>query len=308
MLCFNRYIIFFDVYASSFENHAMNIDISDIRSFITVAELKSITAAAHKLNYLQSNMTAKIKKIENHYNKQLFIRKPKGVELTVPGINVYQQFKKMLFTWEETENKIQQHDNVLRFGTNTSLGGMRFYSSFSQLYQAYPDLSITMKTGATGYIEEEILNGNLDIAYVLGHPKQKNLQYIQKAEDQLVLIGKNVINHENIQDCLDHQNILFASEQCCYATILDNIYTDYNLTKGELTHIYDHEALIHFSQLGMGISMIAKSLVKKFNIQYYREVPELYRNIGLYLISRNNHVFTPIEKQFIDLNNALEKV
>ena len=41
-----------------------------------------------------------------------------------------------------------------------------------------------------------------------------------------------------------------------------------NLIKGELTHIYDHEALVNFTQLGMGISMIAKSLIKKFNIQY----------------------------------------
>ena len=83
------------------------------------------------------------------------------------------------------------------------------------------------------------------------------------------------------------------------------MYTDYNLTKGELTHIYDHEALIHFTQLGMGISMIAKSLISKYNIQFYREVPEQYRDIGLYLIARNDHVFTPIEKQFIGLNDSL---
>ena len=286
----------------------MNIDISDIRSFVSVAELKSITAAAHKLNYLQSNMTAKIKKIENHYKKQLFIRKPKGVELTAAGMHLYAQYKKMLFTWEETENKIYQQENYLRFGTNTSLGGMRFYSSFSQLYEAYPDLSITMKTGATSYIEDEILNGNLDIAYVLGYPKHKNLQYIQKAEDQLVIIGKNVINYDNLADCLNHQNILLASEECCYATTLDHIYQDYHLTKGELTHIYDHEALVNFTQLGMGISMIAKSLIQKFNIQYYRETPEPYRNIGLYLIARNDHVFTPIEKQCIDLNDSLDQI
>ena len=43
----------------------MNIDINDIRSFVNVAELKSISAAAQKMNYLQSNMTAKIKKIES---------------------------------------------------------------------------------------------------------------------------------------------------------------------------------------------------------------------------------------------------
>ena len=284
----------------------MNIDISDIRSFVTVAELKSITGAAHKLNYLQSNMTAKIKKIENHYKRQLFIRKPKGVELTESGLHLYSQYKKMIFTWEETEHKIYQQDNNLRFGTNTSLGGMRFYPAFSQLYQAYPDLSITMKTGSTGYIEDEILAGNLDIAYVLGHPKQKNIQYIQKAEDQLVIIGKNIINHERLEDCLNHQNILLASEECCYATTLDKIYADYGLNKGEFTHIYDHEALIHFTQLGMGISMLAKSLIEKFKIQYYREIPEQYRDIGLYLITRSDHVFTPIEKQFIGLNDSLQ--
>jgi LysR family transcriptional regulator, cell division regulator len=283
----------------------MNIDIGDIKSFVTVAEMKSISAAANKLNYLQSNMTAKIKKIENHYKRQLFIRKPKGVELTESGMNLYQQYKKMIFTWEETENKIYQQEKYLRFGTNTSLGGMRFYPSFSQLYETYPELSITMKTGATGYIEDEILSGNLDIGYVLGHPKQKNIQYIQKAEDQLVIIGKSVINHENLEDCLNHQNILLASEECCYATTLDHIYTDYNLSKGELTHIYDHEALVNFTQLGMGISMIAKSLIKKFNIEYYRETPEQYRDIGFYLIARSEHVFTPIEKQFIGLNDQL---
>lgn len=283
----------------------MNIDMSDIKSFVTVAELKSITAAAHKLNYLQSNMTAKIKKIENHYDRQLFIRKPKGVELTESGINLYQQYKKMMFTWEETENKIYQQEKYLRFGTNTSLGGMRFYPSFSQLYETYPDLSITMKTGATGFIEDEIVQGNLDIAYVLGHPKQKNLQYIHKADDHLVLIGKNVINHDNVADCIHQQNVLLASEQCRYSTTLDQICVDYQIKKGETTHIFDHEALIQFTQLGMGISMIAKSLIEKFNIQYYMEVPEQYRNIGLYLIARNDHVFTPIEKQFVGLNDQL---
>lgn len=283
----------------------MNIDIGDIKSFVTVAELKSITAAAHKLNYLQSNMTAKIKKIENHYDRQLFIRKPKGVELTQAGLHLYTQYKKMLFTWEETENKIYQQEMCLRFGTNTSLGGMRFYPSFSKLYETYPDLSVTMKTGGTAYIEDEILQGNLDIAYALGHPKHKNLQYIQKGKDELVIIGKNVINHQNFTDCLNHQNILFASEDCCYATTLEEIFSDYQLTKGELTHIHDHEALIHFTQLGMGIAVVARSLIKKFNIQYYMDIPEQYRNIGLYLIARSEHVFTPIEKQFIELNDAL---
>jgi len=198
-----------------------------------------------------------------------------------------------------------EQEKKLRFGTNTSMGGMRFYPSFQQLYETYPDLSITMKTGATGFIEDEVLQANLDIAYVLGHPKQNNLQYIHKADDQLVFIGKSFINYDNLESCLNQQNLLLASQQCCYSTTLDKIYADYQLQKGETTLIYDHEALIQFTQLGMGISMLAKSLIQKFNIQYYTEVPEEYRDIGLYLIARNDHVFTPIEKQFVGLNDQL---
>ena len=282
----------------------MNIDINDIRCFVTVAELKSMTAAAHKLNYLQSNMTAKIKKIENHYDRQLFIRQPKGVELTESGLHLYSQYKKMLFTWEETENKIHQQKKFLRFGTNTSLGGMRFYPAFQHLYETYPDLSITMKTGATGFIEDEILQGHLDIAYALGKPQHKNLQYIHKADDHLVLIGKNLINSIDFREGIHQQNILLASSECCYAKTLDQLFIDHQLHKGELTYIHDLEALIQFTQLGMGISMIAKSLISKYNIQYYMEIPEQYRNIGLYLIARYDHVFTPIENQFIGLNDA----
>lgn len=59
----------------------MILDIENMLAFVTVAELKSISAAASSMNHLQSNMTAKIKKIESHYQKQLFIRSSRGMEL-----------------------------------------------------------------------------------------------------------------------------------------------------------------------------------------------------------------------------------
>lgn len=93
--------------------------------------------------------------------------------------------KNYFFTWEETENKIYQQDMYLRFGTNTSLGGMRFYPSCSQLYTTYPELSITMKTGATGFLEQEVLQGNIDIAYVLGHPDQRIFNIFKKVKMNL---------------------------------------------------------------------------------------------------------------------------
>lgn len=284
----------------------MNIDISDIKSFITVAECKSISAAALRLDHLQSNITAKIKKIENHYKKQLFIRKPKGVELTDLGYQVYEQYKKILFTWEETEQKINQQESRLRFGTNTSLGAMRFYPSLDQLYQTYPNLRITLRTGETSLLEQAILEGNLDFAYVLGHPRQKQLQYLLQKQDELVLIGKQVMNAEGFADCLHHQTVLYASEQCCYASTLKTVCEQLQIQTAGSTQINDLEALIKFTQLGMGVSLLARSLLDKFQVQYYRALPEEHRHIGLYLISRPDHVFSPIEKQFLGLHEQME--
>ncbi|MGW8958453.1 helix-turn-helix domain-containing protein [Paenibacillus sp. NPDC055715] len=56
-----------------------------MQAFVSVAELRSLTEAAQKLNHLQSNMTAKIKKLEAHYGTALFYRKPRGMELTPAG-------------------------------------------------------------------------------------------------------------------------------------------------------------------------------------------------------------------------------
>ncbi|MEH7531675.1 LysR family transcriptional regulator, partial [Priestia megaterium] len=96
------------------------MDIENMKAFVSVAELRSISAAAMKLNHLQSNMTAKIKKIEMYYNQELFIRNSKGVKLTKQGEKLYHQFKKILHLWEETENKMKKQDEKLRIGTMIS--------------------------------------------------------------------------------------------------------------------------------------------------------------------------------------------
>lgn len=84
-----------------------------MKAFVTVAELRSISGAAIELNHLQSNMTAKIKKIESHYHQELFIRNSKRVKLTRYGEKLYHQYKKILFLWKETENKMKKNEEKL---------------------------------------------------------------------------------------------------------------------------------------------------------------------------------------------------
>lgn len=281
------------------------MDIENMKAFVSVAELKSISAAAIKLNHLQSNMTAKIKKIETYYNQELFIRNSKGVKLTEEGEKLYHQFKKILFVWEETENIMKKHDEKLRIGTMISVGGTQFSSSLNKLYKTYPDLSVTLKTGSTEYIENQILLGKIDIAYTIGSLNNKKISYKKVGLEEMVIIGQGIDQYTMFNDYISGKNILVLSDKCLYLAILRNIFMGLNIEQGEIIKVGDPETLVQFALMGMGISLVSKRIASRYNINNYLEVPSSYRYIDFYLITRLNHEFTPIEKQFIELNNSL---
>ncbi|MFE0340860.1 LysR family transcriptional regulator [Priestia megaterium] len=281
------------------------MDIENMKAFVSVAELRSISAAAMKLNHLQSNMTAKIKKIEIYYNQELFIRNSKGVKLTKQGEKLYHQFKKILHLWEETENKMKKQDEKLRIGTMISVGGTEFSSALNKLYNTYPDLAVTLKTGSTEYIENQVLLGQIDVAYTIGSLNNKKIRYKEVGVEEMVVIGRGIDQHTTFDDYVRQKNILVLSDKCLYMTILHNIYVSLNIEQGDIIEVGDPETLVQFALMGMGISLVSKRIANRYNINNYLEVPSPYRYTDFYLISRLNYEFTPIEKQFIELNNSL---
>ncbi|MEH7140364.1 LysR family transcriptional regulator [Priestia megaterium] len=281
------------------------MDIENMKAFVSVAELRSISAAAMKLNHLQSNMTAKIKKIEMYYNQELFIRNSKGVKLTKQGEKLYHQFKKILHLWEETENKMKKQDEKLRIGTMISVGGTEFSSALNKLYNTYADLAVTLKTGSTEYIENQVLLGQIDVAYTIGSLNNKKIRYKEVGVEEMVVIGRGIDQHTTFDDYVRQKNILVLSDKCLYMIILHNIYVSLNIEQGDIIEVGDPETLVQFALMGMGISLVSKRIANRYNINNYLEVPSPYRYTDFYLISRLNYEFTPIEKQFIELNNSL---
>ncbi|QHZ49207.1 LysR family transcriptional regulator [Bacillus sp. NSP9.1] len=281
------------------------MDIENMKAFLSAAELQSISAAAAKLNHLQSNMTAKIKKIEAHYQQELFIRSSKGVQLTKEGKVLYDQFKKMLLLWEETESKMKTQEQKLRIGTMMSVGGTRLASSLSRLYHMYPNLSVTLKTGNTEYIEEQLLLGHIDVAYTIGSMENKNIHYQKSGVEEMIVIGGGIDDSTCLEDYLEGKNLLVLSDKCLYLSILESLFAERNIRHGELIELGDMQTLVQLASIGMGISLVSKRVAKRFKITRFLEVPPMHRYIDMYMITRLNHKLTPIEKQFTELSHTL---
>jgi DNA-binding transcriptional LysR family regulator len=64
---------------------AMSVSIKQLREFVAVAEARSITRAAQALYVAQPALSLQVKRLESELGVQLFVRLPRGVELTEEG-------------------------------------------------------------------------------------------------------------------------------------------------------------------------------------------------------------------------------
>jgi DNA-binding transcriptional LysR family regulator len=200
---------------------------------------------------------------------------------------------------------MKKQDEKLRIGTMISVGGTEFSSALNKLYNTYPDLAVTLKTGSTEYIENQVLLGQIDVAYTIGSLNTKKIRYKEVGVEEMVVIGRGIDQHTTFDDYVRQKNILVLSDKCLYMTILHNIYVSLNIEQGDIIEVGDPETLVQFALMGMGISLVSKRIANRYNINNYLKVPSPYRYTDFYLISRLNYEFTPIEKRFIELNNSL---
>ena len=61
------------------------MDLTDLRTIAVIVEEGKVSGVAEKMGYVQSNVTARIRKLESELGVPLFDRHPKGVTPTEKG-------------------------------------------------------------------------------------------------------------------------------------------------------------------------------------------------------------------------------
>ncbi len=100
------------------------MEIRNLRTLAKIAELGSFTKAAEALGYAQSTLTFQIQAIESHYNRPVFEKLGKTLNLTPFGRQLLEQTNAVLAQYDRLE-QLGQDDAVpqgsLRIGAPESL-------------------------------------------------------------------------------------------------------------------------------------------------------------------------------------------
>ena len=263
------------------------MDSSLLKVFVEVARENSITKAANKLNFAQSNVTSRIKQLEKSLGFALFHRVPKGVILSKEGEKLYpyavEIVKKVeLATFSMKNINNQEH---LIIGSTESNATTRIVPFLVQLHSDFPNMSLELITNTTREITKELLDYKVDIAFISGIPKHSDLIVLNKVEEDIVVVEPKIGDAPNV--------FLSFKNGCAYNEFGQNYLKNSSNEDFKTLEIGNYEIILGCVKAGMGKSLLPMSIVKKHKYENDLKItalPKELANMPTCLVCRKDNI------------------
>jgi DNA-binding transcriptional LysR family regulator len=141
----------------------------ELRQFVEVANQRSISKAAKRLNISQPALSRAIRQLEESYGVPLFTRTGAGVELSAYGSALYSRAVTILPALEEARDEIEQLQGrakaVIRIATGDLWGLVILPGIIQKFSKSHPDVLVEVKIEDDGSRFEGLRRGIYDIVF-----------------------------------------------------------------------------------------------------------------------------------------------
>src|SRR2546430_2069115 len=166
------------------------MDLVELQIFKTVAEQGGITRAAAALHRVQSNVTTRVKQLEERLGTKLFHRQGRRLVLSSEGKVLLGYAERMLRLSIEAQAALKGHapHGVFKLGSLESTAATRLPPLLARYHRRYPAVRLELSTGTSGALVDRLLRGELEAAFVAEPFPAKNLATAHAFSEELVLI------------------------------------------------------------------------------------------------------------------------
>jgi len=144
------------------------MDLAALTIFRAVVRENGITRAAAKLNRVQSNVTTRIKQLEEQLGTELFIRDGRRLVLTPAGETLLPYAERLLALADEARQALRESrpSGRLRLGTMESAAASRLPGLLAHYHQSWPEVALELETGTSGRLIERVREYEVDAALI----------------------------------------------------------------------------------------------------------------------------------------------
>jgi DNA-binding transcriptional LysR family regulator len=241
------------------------VDADDLRIVEAVAKAGSMNRAAAQLNMVQSNVTARIRILEEELGVQLFVRHSRGVEPSEAGLRLLSYGEKIREMFQQAITAVKEDGTPkgnLRIGTLEIPAGLPLPTFVAQYAQEYPKVELAIVTGTTASLIDQVAEHELDGAFVAVPVHHQEL--IEEAlflEDLALVSPLSIRSFDDLAKVENIKAIVFR-EGCSYrqrlGSILDGLGIHYRVME-----FASLDAIVTSITAGVGITLLPKTLAER---------------------------------------------
>jgi DNA-binding transcriptional LysR family regulator len=276
---------------------------ADLRVFQMVSREGSITKAALRLGYVQSNVTARIQQLESELRTVLFFRHNRGMTLSSSGKTLLVYADKIVGLLDEATRALSsssEPSGPLMIGSTQTAAAVRLPKLLASYYEQHPNVLLSLTTGHSQFLMEKVLHYELDGAFIgcpCDHPE---LLSVPAFDEELVIVSAAAVT--NLEEALTRP-ILVYSKGCSYRDVLEQWLLSSGLTQPIIMEFGMLEAIIGGVSAGLGISLLPRSVIRKHEVEgavRTHAIPDSFSHMKTEFITRKDSFVSSALRAFIE--------
>ncbi len=147
------------------------MEIRQLKAFLAIAEAKTFTAGARRVNVTQAAISMQIRQLEDEVGLPIFTRTPRRVILTEAGEYLLERARKILREHDSALAEIAEVAGAeygrLRIGSASGTFAMnQLPKIMSGLREKFPHAELTVSAGTSEKLVDKMMHGEIDTAFV----------------------------------------------------------------------------------------------------------------------------------------------
>jgi DNA-binding transcriptional LysR family regulator len=270
------------------------MDLAALRIFKAVAEQGGITKAAATLHRVQSNVTTRVKQLEERLGTKLFNRQGRKLVLSSEGKVLLAYADRLLRLASEAQAALKGHapHGLLKIGSLESTAATRLPPVLARYHRAYPDVRLELVTGTSGALVSKVLGEEVEAAFVAEPFSAKNLETQHVFTEELVLITPKSHPRIDAPKDITQRTILGFTTGCSYRRRLEAWLGRSSVLAERVMEYGSYHAIVACAAAGSGIAIVPKSVLRVVGAQdqvAIHPLPSHIANAKTMLVWRRGH-------------------
>ncbi|NRG16630.1 LysR family transcriptional regulator [Rhizobiales bacterium] len=238
------------------------MEIRALKTFLAVAELGTVSQASRRLNCVQSNVTSRIKALEEELGIELFSRGRNGMTLTPAGTYFLDHAKAVVDAESAAIASLANFAGavrLLRIGSMESTLAIRLPAFLARFRAANPDVRLGLRSGPTDELVGLLLENRIDIALIGGQFRHPDLKSRIVFSEEMVLATDTGIQSPEQVGAMP---LIVFKPGCSYRAYAQNWMRRSGFAPNDIIELGTLEGILGCVASGVGVTLLPRSVVE----------------------------------------------